>query len=806
MTNINVKALVYGASFFNKIKAILLDLNGYKVKCARKAIKQRYQSTIPSGLVWLKGDELEDQGLHQKKTQTWLAQRLYLAQLGVYAAERLSMIRNFVVYPVLFLFAIISHVLFQVIFPSGLIHQYAFVFYVGIFIVFACLATGLFPLSYRIFLPRRLISGESFDAVECLIARCVLRIFPEETPRDLQDRFRNLVIDAEGDSVSGQILSMDLEIPFFANELFRMKLAWLIGAIVLLMSIVMPFFFTLMVFIGLGFVYFFSDGPLQIRSALSAEASSECASEHMADTAGRKYFKQQEEARQEQIANCIQDRTPFVKLGETTGLLYERRCSLAPSEAALPFGLSINDLSMHMLTLGATGTGKTSGVIRPILKQWIKNDAGGLLVLDGKGQLPKEISTLDDDYQLISPSSAPYNPIENLTADEIADSFAAMFAGKSSDSYWEDSAILTIRFAAVLLENSKQDYTLFNLYRLCTQQECQIEVAKTVPNNAQGNLRMAIEYFAKDLPKMPERTRGSIISVVRTWMLTLIGNQDLNDWVNAPKGAQVEDVLLGKHMGICLPESQFGKGGVLISILTMRRLYRAIKNRGDSWKQDGQEAVLLIADEVQNLVSEHDLDILPVARSLGLYCCWSTQNIDGIEQRLGKEDAEQLVGNLSNLVALPTRTQRSEEFISRRLGKIWRSEAEIHDSFADAYADIGKYVFNGADKWSTATEYQRKTQPYSRRVARNTFQDSIQAVNSVMSTLFKALSLTKKGEDNTLLDLNQGRINHVKIGTFDLVHADEINTLLSLPNTAIAQVIRGRVIRRDVIKLQPEYN
>jgi len=38
-----------------------------------------------------------------------------------------------------------------------------------------------------------------------------------------------------------------------------------------------------------------------------------------------------------------------------------------------------------------------------------------------------------------------------------------------------------------------------------------------------------------------------------------------------------------------------------------------------------------------------------------------------------------------------------------------------------------------------------------------------------------------------------------------LIAPDEINTLLAEPNMAVAVIQRGRVVRRDLIKLQPEY-
>jgi len=93
----------------------------------------------------------------------------------------------------------------------------------------------------------------------------------------------------------------------------------------------------------------------------------------------------------------------------------------------MPFGLSVGDLSTHMLVLGQTGTGKTAAVIRPVVWQWQEAKAGGLLVLDGKGQLPKELAGLPG-YQVISPESSNFNAIQNLQPDEVADTLFQLFS------------------------------------------------------------------------------------------------------------------------------------------------------------------------------------------------------------------------------------------------------------------------------------------------------------------------------------------------------------------------------------------
>ncbi|WP_206360252.1 hypothetical protein, partial [Pseudomonas viridiflava] len=92
----------------------------------------------------------------------------------------------------------------------------------------------------------------------------------------------------------------------------------------------------------------------------------------------------------------------------------------------------------------------------------------------------------------------------------------------------------------------------------------------------------------------------------------------------------------GAMIGLALPDTQTS---VAISALAKRRFYSAIKRRGDHWKAEGQEPVLLVVDEAQDLVSHEELAILPKARSLGLCALYSTQGLDGLQVALQDEQA-----------------------------------------------------------------------------------------------------------------------------------------------------------------------
>ena len=179
--------------------------------------------------------------------------------------------------------------------------------------------------------------------------------------------------------------------------------------------------------------------------------------------------------------------------------------------------------------------------------------------------------------------------------------------------------------------------------------------------DANGRLLAAAHYWLLEYPEMPEKTAGSISNMVRTWLGNILLHEKLGPWVDTTDSEFiVEDVMTGQKIGLLLPESEYGIGGVAISALCMRRVYDAVKKRGDNWRSlSGHTPVLLAADEVQNLLTKADLETVPVARSLGLYLMFSTQNVDGLYKRLERDGAVQMLGNLASIIALAPRTDDS---------------------------------------------------------------------------------------------------------------------------------------------------
>lgn len=552
---------------------------------------------------------------------------------------------------------------------------------------------------------------------------------------------------------------------------------------------------------GFGlYLSFTAKSPLVIRGLMLDQAVRESGTELLIDKAGRAHFQHLEQARLEQVKNAKADASPFIHLGTSSGLLAQRRDPLAPTEAGLPFGLSVADLATHVGVLGASGTGKTSGVIRPLTTQWIAGNLGGLLVLDGKGALPLEFVGTDG-YHLISPAHGPFNPIDGMSPDALADVLTDVSDDGKTEAFFRDSARLMLRMAAILVEaHPELPYTLHQIQAFClSDHETRGAWIAEMADAANDDVRLyaAARYWLSEYPEMPEKTAGSIVGQIRTWLGNILLHQHLGPWVNTTENAfKVEDVLTGTKLGLLLPESQYGVGGVAISALCMRRVYDAVKKRGDNWRAlPGHQAVLVAADEVQNLLTRADLETVPVARSLGLYLMFATQNIDGLYKRLEKDGAVQMLGNLASIIALPPRTDDSNSYVAKRCGQVWKATVQNYHGLPDSAADLGLYCNSGTDQRMQSVALHRHSRFGAPRLSYAIglwHQAWTPKAQNWLDSMLQPADPSEQQRPTLQLDLSP------------LVTAEEIDTLLAVPGTALAIINRGRIQRRDVIHLYPQ--
>ena len=842
-------------------RQLLLDARGLRLQAMRQALVGKVPTTIkPENLIV--DDELEIDA--RPVGREGQVRRLFSARLALHAASRVEtriQVRQFALALLVMGVVMVAGTATFSLDRPGLATQYALgaaflsLMLWGGWLIYRAL--GLSARGFSAMMGSEVLADADLRDARDFADRVLVRATPADAPADLQDVYRPLTVDAKGQPVDGQVVSSDYAGRYLVDALenglpvYALAGTALVGtAIVGLYSpslgalISMPVAVAAAVWSGLRL--FVLPTVTSQRAIEAQEALRRSPTAKLVDQVGPSAFRQIEEAKVEQVAEAMRDSTPLITLGTSIGLLSDRRDPLAPSHDGLPFGLSVSDLSTHLLALGATGSGKTAAVLRPVIGRWAEVKAGGILVLDGKGVLPAEVADLPG-FRVVTPGAVAYAPIENLGPDEVADSLLEMFGSdEAADPFWQQAACEYIRSAAktlallvnreIELEDEALDkhiaaggtesdfewpvpqwkWTLASLYEIALVPSVLDDVKKTIEGDTderkkafadmRGDYRRAYIDFSQTFPSLPEATRNSILQNANVWLGTLVNSSALAKWADCDTGVAIEDVLYGEKIGLLLPEFKFGRAGAVISNLAKRRFYEAVKLRGEAWKNGDGTRALLVVDECQALMTDGEAEILPIARSLGLSALFATQNVDGLQIALKDKPAllEQILGQFRSVVGLAVNTDATCAFLAARMGTTSRPiYSDVPAPVADAAATVaGMQLAAGAYSAGTLMASVSSTPEIVGLRGRGLAGEAVDMLGKLADKagLDKAYKLLPAA-------LREGeKAGSTKIGTHENLTATEVRNLTAQKFTALAVVNRAGVDRRDLIKLTPVFS
>lgn len=155
--------------------------------------------------------------------------------------------------------------------------------------------------------------------------------------------------------------------------------------------------------------------------------------------------------RMQQIRNAARDPSPLIHLGKAHGVLIKADLAVAP-DAFQIMALSLNDLSTHLHVFGATGTGKTSSILRPLaMRLAVLPERIGMILSDGKGGM---VADMRDMLDIVVEPGTKFAPFQGLGSEEITTSFAESHGESmdNKDSIWVMGAGTFHRFALAILE------------------------------------------------------------------------------------------------------------------------------------------------------------------------------------------------------------------------------------------------------------------------------------------------------------------------------------------------------------------
>ena len=147
--------------------------------------------------------------------------------------------------------------------------------------------------------------------------------------------------------------------------------------------------------------------------------------------------------------------SPLFKIGEGTGT-FRLRGDLAAPTAGQTIALDRESLFQHMLVFGGTGDGKTTAILKPLLRQVLAQPHFGAYITDAKGVLWRDAEEIaaavgrsGDTLRIgTGPDEMGVNVTAKLSPNQIAATMRSVLTqmgGGEGDSFWPDMAANVMR-------------------------------------------------------------------------------------------------------------------------------------------------------------------------------------------------------------------------------------------------------------------------------------------------------------------------------------------------------------------------
>lgn len=510
------------------------------------------------------------------------------------------------------------------------------------------------------------------------------------------------------------------------------------------------------------------------------------------------------EPRRLQFENATHDATPFIRIGTATGFFRAFMDGYAP-DPGLPFGLTCADLSTHFAVFGKTGTGKTSGLLRPIANAFLASGYGGALILDGKGQLAREFKGRFEDYLLVEPGDdCQLALIEGLEPEDVVQTLASVRGSDSKadggeNGFFVNSGRQLLLYVAIVvremnrIDAARYPWTFSALVQMLNAMVMP-ETSKryvdvlAAQDGKSPMLRDAIAYFRVQLPAMDERTRANIAATCSAWLAPVMSHPKVRPWASLSTGVDVTRCLRGGLVGVNAPATEYGDAGAVITAMVKARIFAAVRRRAADWSRNGTDKpILMLVDEAQAVVGRAEQELFPVARSLGLIGVYATQSVDEFYERFGEHGALALLNNFRSFAVFDS-SEKTFEWASRHLG--W---SEVRQQrFRSGHSDPGMAARLAAG--SPIFDPEHPDREYMKGLARD-------RVGGMWSVVKGALQIVQGKEADINLDVETEFSHRVE----PLLSVERADAYLAAPGMAVVQVQRGQVRRRDVVRLNPVY-
>ena len=361
--------------------------------------------------------------------------------------------------------------------------------------------------------------------------------------------------------------------------------------------------------------------------------------------------------------------------------------------------LYVDDGEYHNLIIGATGSGKTQGIVLPTVKVMAKKGES-MIITDPKGEIYEETGEMlrANGYNIIvlnfrnpengnawNPLTLPYNLYKNGNIDkslELLDDLALniLYEEKNSnaDPFWEKtSADYFTGLALGLFEDATEDKVNLN----------SINFMATIGEDKYMQSTYIKEYFYSKDPtssafinasgtiNAPTDTKGSILSVFRQKLKLFASRENLSEMLAY---SDIDMKSIGREKTAVFMIIQDEKKTLHpLATIFVKQCYETLIDVAQESGGKLKYRTNFILDEFANMPPLKDVTtMVTAARSRNIRFNFIIQNFAQLTQVYGKENGETIKGNCGNLIYLISSELSALEEISKMCGEVKSKEKD----------------------------------------------------------------------------------------------------------------------------------
>lgn len=359
------------------------------------------------------------------------------------------------------------------------------------------------------------------------------------------------------------------------------------------------------------------------------------------------------------------------------------------------------DRFLHLLLLGPTGSGKSALFYLPMIKQDIEAKHMGVIVLEPKGDLVKEVYALAKinnipDVMLFDPSSphCPYfNPLYG-DEDNVVSTVTTVFGSFSADSSTYFQGVtdeLLRRSLKVVKRLYGNDATLKHLDILFNNiggegfamiERLELKNQRINDQREISDNNSIIAWFRNDYFSGMGGGKGSKVydntSSIRTLVAKLLSNNKLNKILCPPKTSSMDknsyidfsrSLITGQTLLMTTSQGEFGDLSKTLGMFLMLNFQSAVFNRPGT--PGTRKGFAMYIDEFQEFANAGFERMLTQGRSYRVAVLIATQNKDLVTYSTsaeGKRFQTTVLSNTGTQIILPRGNPEDATYFSKSFG------------------------------------------------------------------------------------------------------------------------------------------